>query len=51
MQCNCGGHTKNHEIVRQTKVVGKYEKCTSCGHIHWLWKPPEVINKRETLKL
>jgi hypothetical protein len=31
MQCNCGGETNEHTIVRDKKIVCEYQKCKSCG--------------------
>lgn len=38
MECNCGGGTKDHQVVRAGEVIGNYIKCTGCGRIEWLWK-------------
>ena len=31
MQCNCGGETTEHQIVRNKGVVCEYQKCKACG--------------------
>lgn len=37
MQCNCGGTTKDHNVVENKKLVGQYARCTACGRIMWLF--------------
>jgi hypothetical protein len=34
MQCNCGGETIEHTIVRNKLVVCEYQKCKACGRQH-----------------
>ncbi len=39
MNCSCGGITEYiHKVQRDNKIVGKYQKCPSCGRILWLYK-------------
>ena len=38
MQCKCGGFTRDHEVVREKKVVGEFVRCVSCGYVSWTWK-------------
>ena len=42
MICTCGGLTRDHKLVKDYLVVGRYEKCPQCGRIHWLLKPTET---------
>ena len=35
MQCNCGGVTKDHDVIKDHVVVAVYARCTSCGRIRW----------------
>lgn len=44
MICNCGGQSEHeHKVVRNGVVVGRYQKCPSCGRILWTKKPPPKI--------
>jgi uncharacterized Zn finger protein len=38
MQCDCGGSTESeHQVVREKKIVAKYQKCPACGRIKLTW--------------
>lgn len=42
MQCPCGGATKDHEVVKNHKLVGLYRKCVACGRILWVKEPADI---------
>ena len=52
MECNCGGWTTDHEVVRNKKPAGEYRKCIACGRILWNWKTDELESEllREATK-
>lgn len=41
MQCNCGGVTKEHDVVRDKAIVGSYQECIACGRV---WKDKKLID-------
>lgn len=41
MECNCGGSTKDHEVLEKGEVVIKYVKCSSCGRVLITWEKEE----------
>ena len=38
MQCKCGGSTQTHDVTRNKKLAGQYERCVACGFVHWVWE-------------
>jgi len=48
MQCNCGASSEyEHKVVRDNKVVAKYQKCPACGRIKLTWGEFPVIETVE----
>jgi len=45
MQCQCGGETSTHNVVRNKKQVGEFEQCRACGRICWIGDKP-ALDKR-----
>lgn len=42
MICNCGGHSTDHDVVRDKVLVACYQKCASCGRILWIFGEKEL---------
>ena len=47
MICNCGGFTKDHQVIRKKEVIGNYIKCVNCGRIDWIWKHDDFDSLRQ----
>ena len=45
MQCSCGGHTTDRQVVMDKVIEGRYDCCTSCGRIHWSMKSDKLKQK------
>ncbi len=51
MNCSCGGYTEYiHNVQRESKIVGKYQKCPSCGRILWLYKSKELSDELQGIQ-
>jgi hypothetical protein len=35
MQCKCGSHTVDHDVVEEGTVVAKFARCVVCGMVRW----------------